>query len=106
MVCAAVWGGDEMKCRIHPLAEEKQNPETSPNQLDRVFDVAGHLYAFDDSHIRAIYPMAEPMIIMVEEDFEIEGCLDRGCKDLVARRNQKNEHFELESSQGAKDASL
>lgn len=74
-----------MKFRIFSKNEEKQNSKTPPNQLGRIVDVKGHLYIFGDLHIREIYPRAEPPIIVVEEDFVVEKCIDEGCRHLKIR---------------------
>ena len=77
-----------MKFRIFPRISEEKHPDTPPNQLGEVIEVAGHLYVEGDIHIRAIYPAASPIMIVTEEEFEIEECLDKGCKHLVPKKEE------------------
>ena len=80
-----------MKFRIYSKSDADTNPDVPPNQLGIIVDVKGHLYIYDNLHIRAIYPAASPMIIAVQEDFEVENCIDLNCKHLVAKKPKPKE---------------
>lgn len=80
-----------MKFRIVSQKDEDRNPDIPPAKLGEVTDVKGHLYFYDGIQVRGIFPLAEPCLILIDDDFWLESCIDIGCTHVRRKTEQKGE---------------
>lgn len=71
-----------MRFRIVSEKDEARNRSIPPANLGEVTDVEGHIYFCDGIQVRGIFPLANPPLILVDDDFYIEKCIDLGCRHI------------------------